>query len=79
MQLTPVDLAVGYGLSPCAYLPKPGGDSIQLMHTETEPANMQRFAKQLALPLSPGWRSRGERIWSAGEDIDFCGSDKSHV
>lgn len=57
MQLTLVDLAAGYSLSPCAYLPKPGGDSMQLMHTEAQRANMWRFAKwHTPLPLPSAGR-----------------------
>ncbi len=63
MQLTLVDLAAGYSLSPCAYLPKPGGDSMQLMHSETQRANMWRFAKwHTQLPPSLGWQSRESKF-----------------
>lgn len=65
MQLTLVDLAAGYSLSPCAYLPKPGGDSMQLMHTETQRANMWRFAKwHTLLPLPSAGRVRKANLVS---------------
>lgn len=73
MQLTLVDLAAGYILSPCAYLPKPGGDSMQLMHTETQRANMWRFAKwHTPLPPSLGWQSRESKFGQQARTLIFA-------
>lgn len=73
MQLILVDLAAGYSLSPCAYLPKPGGDSMQLMHTETQCANMWRFAKwHTSLPPSLGWQNRESKFGQRARTLIFA-------